>query len=35
MKDITKKSENEDDEFIDRTSLGVRLNFPIFFKSNL
>lgn len=33
MKDIFKKSEGEDDEFSDRSSIGLKLNFPITFKS--
>lgn len=33
MKDIFKKSENDNDEFSDRSSIGLKLNFPITFKS--
>lgn len=33
MKDIFKKSENEDDQFSDRSSIGLKLNFPITFKT--
>ena len=33
MKDVFKKSESEDDQFSDRSSIGLKLNFPITFKS--
>ncbi|MBD0724818.1 hypothetical protein B6A10_06465 [Flavobacterium sp. L1I52] len=33
MKDIFKKTKNEDDQFRDRSSIGLKLNFPITFKT--
>lgn len=35
LKDITKKSENDEDELVDRSSLGIRLNFPIYFRQRM
>ncbi len=35
MKDLFHKSENEDDQFSDRSDIGIRLTFPITFNQNL